>query len=344
MRALDLWRSWVNALTMKSAAPSRCVVHIGMRKTGSTSIQKSLAGEKARTHVYANLGPTNHSRALYTAIIGKSGLERLLASIRRAHGKTLILSGEGIPRFFSEAELHELKGLLDAHFERVQIVAYIREPAGYIASDFQERVKNGHADFDLGACAPHYRKWFEKFDNVFGREAVHLWKFDPARFPERNVVRDFCSHLDLEQPGQVLRENKTLSREALTLLYNLHRIGGRIPDRRTRRRLAEIAGQLEGTPFRLSSELLELVLEECKDETVWMERRLGEPLREERVQHPSAIRSEMDLLEAGGALGKEVAALKQWDISAFNAGNFDQLVDTVDRLKGSLALPAEERR
>jgi hypothetical protein len=85
-------------------------------------------------------------------------------------------------------------------------VAYVRDLAGYITSNFQERVKNGYANFDLIDSAPPYRRWFEKFDAVFGSENVRLWKFDPASFPRGCVVQDFCARLGLELPPAVVRK------------------------------------------------------------------------------------------------------------------------------------------
>jgi hypothetical protein len=333
MRALDIWRSWTTALTMKSAAPSRCVVHIGMRKTGSTSIQKSLAGQKARTHVYAKLGPTNHSRALHSMVAEGSGLERIAASIRRARGKTLIISGEGIPRFFAESELRVLKNLLDAHFDRVEIVAYVRDLAGYVTSNFQERVKNGYASFNLLDCAPLYRKWFEKFDLVFGSENVRLWKFDPAGFPQGCVVQDFCARLGLEPPPGVVRKNDSLSREALSLLYIFHRHAGPKMPRKDARSLVRAVQHLSGSPFRLSPKLIAPVLEQCKADTLWMERRLGRSLSDLGTSRPDDVQSEADLLLPGGALEKELESLPHWREPSFAFRAPDQVAQIVDRLK-----------
>ena len=45
----------------------RCIIHIGMHKTGSTSIQRSLQGYRDDRFQYARLGKTaNHSLAMYS--------------------------------------------------------------------------------------------------------------------------------------------------------------------------------------------------------------------------------------------------------------------------------------
>ncbi len=46
---------------------SKCIIHIGMHKTGSTSIQKSLDGFHDQEFFYAHLGNTpNHSLAIFS--------------------------------------------------------------------------------------------------------------------------------------------------------------------------------------------------------------------------------------------------------------------------------------
>ncbi len=42
-----------------------CIIHIGIHKTGSTSIQESLQGFYNDIFYYANLGPSNHSEPIY---------------------------------------------------------------------------------------------------------------------------------------------------------------------------------------------------------------------------------------------------------------------------------------
>ncbi len=95
----------------------------------------------------------------------------------------MIISGEGIRRL-TELELINLREFFLKYFDRVRIVAYVRKPKSYLESSFQQSVQGGMNYFNLNKIYPNYRDLFEKFDNVFGKENVTIWKFDPNRFPQ----------------------------------------------------------------------------------------------------------------------------------------------------------------
>jgi hypothetical protein len=148
----------------------------------------------------------------------------------------------------------------------------------------------------------HYRESFEKFDAVFGRENVRLWKFEPAAFPAGCVVRDFCGRLGIDLPPERIRRvNESLSREALGLLL-VHRMWGEdlgatsmsgAESRELARRLAGVGA----TKFRLSADIIVPVLEQHRIDIAWMEDRLGESLQEALGSHRSDdVRDESDLL------------------------------------------------
>ena len=140
-----------------------CIVHIGMHKTGSSSIQHSLRNFKDAQFVYAALGEdANHSLAIFTAfgtqperhplhrkadrgpIALRDYAERVRGVLERsisvAQGRTLIISGEDIS-VLGEDELQRMRDFLEARFDSVTVVGYIRPPAGFMASSFQQLVK-----------------------------------------------------------------------------------------------------------------------------------------------------------------------------------------------------------
>ena len=113
---------------------STCIIHVGMHKTGTTSIQQSLNGYSDDEFYYARLGQgANHSLPMFSlfspapeeyrihranGIRGKRlkdhidllrlDLER---SITEANGRSMIISGEAIARLPKQA-LIELKKYL----------------------------------------------------------------------------------------------------------------------------------------------------------------------------------------------------------------------------------------
>jgi hypothetical protein len=317
---------------------SRCVIHIGMRKTGSSSIQQSLNGFADGAFAYADInGHPNHGGPLYSLFAddpgrlgshrrtrrsadeiaeymrdARKGLER---SIEHAGGKTIIYSGEVCSHLFTHSGLRRLHDYFAARFKRVDIVAYIRSPAGYIGSNFQQRVKNAASRISLERDYFSYRKNLSKFDELFGREHVHFWKFEPKAFPGGCVVRDFCSRLGIEFPVErIVRANESLSREAVALIYT-YRKRGRNMDSTSmtgpeNSNLVQRLMDIGRSPFRFSPDVLRPVLEKNRADIEWMEARLGQSLHEELGEHRHGdVRDESDLLKVEPELVKKLLAL-----------------------------------
>jgi nucleoid DNA-binding protein len=315
-----------------------CIIHIGMHKTGSTSIQHSLHNFSDPRFLYATLGDApNHSLAMYSLFAARPArhhlhraadrdeqdvadyVERmrkdLEASIREAAGRTLVVSGEDIS-VLSQADLLRLRDFFDMRFDQVRIVGYVRPPAGFITSSFQQRVKGGSLRrFDLDAGYRNYRECFGTFDAVFGRSRVELWKFDPAAFPQKCAVRDFCARLGIElPPKRIVRLNESLSRQMVSLLYSYQRAGQSRGYRallgRESVRLSELLGEAGGDKFRLAPEVLGPILERNRADIGWMEERLGASLSEDLGEaRPGDVRCEQDLLEPDERIAQRLREL-----------------------------------
>ena len=299
---------------------TRCVIHIGMHKTGSTSIQGSLQGFRDDRFLYADLGGGgNHSLAIYSLFAAnpaghhlhrtrnaeavrayiRNARSNLKRSISATEGRALLISGEDIG-VLPQPSLSRLREYLRRHFDEIEVMAYVRPPAAFMTSSFQQRIKTGgFKRFDLDRLYRNYRPAFEKFDAVFGRENVQLWKFDPTVFPDGCVVQDFCARLGIALPSQrILRLNGSLSRRAVALLYTYRNFGEKYGASTMKGGQAVKLGlRLAGEKFRLSPDLLRPILEKNRSDLEWMEARLGQPLEEEIGDHrPGDVREEWDLL------------------------------------------------
>lgn len=293
---------------------AECILHVGMHKTGSSSIQTSLQGLRDSRFVYADLDITPNHSAAVQAIFADS-LQRHLRSradverVRRRFdeeiaatgSRALIVSGENISGL-DAAALSRLRDALSPHFARIRVVAYVRPPGAFMTSRFQEIVKRSLPPLDAAAHYPPFHARFARFDDHFGRENVALWKFDPAAFPRGCVVRDFCARLGIDLPEEHIRRvNESLSRAAVALLY-VYRAHAEtlafpalLPDEA--HRLGEALAALGRDRFRLSPELVRPVLDANAADIGWMEERLGCSLAEDLGPPRSDdIRSEADLV------------------------------------------------
>jgi hypothetical protein len=300
------------------------VVHFGMPKTGTTSIQRSLSKRlsDARFH-YIDLG-SNPNHAIATAFKGEPSryrrhaklgtppeqlphlrdmaLRKLRAELETAATRTGILSAEIICTMRAQ-DIRGLNAELAARGSPVMAVGYVRRPKEAMESVFQQQVKGGRRQtFDTNQLFPKYRGRLRKMDEVFGRENTQAWLFDPARFPGNCVVQDFCARLGIAfDPGAVVRANDALSRPALSLLYAYRKLGpgyGTGPDViRENKLLIRRLRALPGPKLRLHSGLVVPVIDSRREDIAWTEERIGVSLAEDLGAHDQhAVRSEDDLL------------------------------------------------
>ena len=220
------------------------VIHVGMHKTGTTSVQASLKGYDRDGVRFAELWDENHSIPVYTMFSAnrdsyhvhtRLGLDtesigsmrtEMFAEFERELAldrSRLILSGEDIS-LLGRDDVESMGDFLRSRAERIRIVAYVRDPLGFASSAFQQYVQGGKRQYGL----PHaeYRNRFEKFLDVFGREAVEFVKFDRNELDGGTVVADFCRRVDI--PVDRVREtqaNESVSATAIQLLYLFNREG-----------------------------------------------------------------------------------------------------------------------
>lgn len=303
------------------------LLHAGMHKTGSSSIQETLFRALAdpRFH-YVDLGASNASREVVTAFSAtpetqnanrRRGLdrgqllleaarlrERLAAQLAEAFagGRTAILSGEHIP-LLAQAELEDLVAFLGrSGVSSIRTAVYVRPPLGFIESVFQQHVQGGRARFEPAREFPRYSRRLGRLEAALGASPPEYWLFEPARFPDGCVVADFCARTGIAmEPAAIHRVNESLSLPALRLLYALRRFGPAVArgdaPMRADRQLVERLREIPGPRLRIHDSLTAPLMREFEAEIAWMEARLGESLRAEpRRLGEECLRNEGDLL------------------------------------------------
>jgi nucleoid DNA-binding protein len=291
--------------TYKKKVNRQLIIHIGMHKTGSSSIQESLHRYlNSPNYYYLKLEKTgNHSGKIYKLFSKKSSSKEedrsdLIREIESSKHPYSIISGEGIIKL-NLLELQTLKRFFSKWFDSIKIVAYIRTPHSYMESAFQQHLKSTTSLSSLsleefvGKLFPKYRERLKKFDTIFGQEHVTFWKFEPSTFPQGDVVLDFCKklHIPIEKTTRV---NESLSLEAITLLYTYHHF--KRVDPMILKTLVKNLLPHKGSKFHLSSRLTKPLIDSQQSEIVWMEERLGATLQEDLIEKKGAISSEEDLL------------------------------------------------
>ncbi len=274
----------------------RAILHIGMNKTGSTSIQHSLTGYDDGVSRYARLSAPNHSQPLSTIFMERPensvNWKRIGApseKIRAARNKfrdqldaelshdrrTFILSAEELC-MLDHREVENLKAYFEARDIAVEVIAYVREPIGFASSALQQRIKSGLAKF--GVAQPHYRFRFESYLDVFGRSGVRFLPFSRADFDQGSVVRDFARRLNLDLGSIKERTaNESIAAPLVAILFFWNQHPASIvnsQDTVVARRLLirELSPHFDGK-FRLSDAIIRRKLDE--EDIRWMEQESG---------------------------------------------------------------------
>lgn len=321
-----------------------CIIHYGMPKTGSSSIQTWLLRGLAdpRFH-HPTLGQRGSGNIIATSFRDhpeqhhrnrKRGLDRVqlqaeqqkiqdtfAQQLQQARGRTTIYSAELVAGF-NAGEFARLCAFIGAHASKICAVGYVRSPVSFMESVFQQRVKSGAGALRMEKNYPGYRERFAKLERELGPEQVQYWHFAPADFPGGCVVQDFCARLGIQFDGKpVARANDSLSLPAIRLLYAYRKFGpgfgvGEQAMEENRQLILRLR-ELQGPRLRFHEQVLRPVLAQNRADIEWMEQRLGVSLDENPRTDEECVRGEQDLLHfcaqsldwLAGQLGQPTAEL-----------------------------------
>ena len=227
----------------------RCLLHIGLAKTGTSTLQESFAAGREVLLEHGILYPpfpvANHS-LLRVGLVephlwgrnlkvraraegpdriraeAQEAWEGVEATVRRLRPSLTIISGEGLA-VLPEHALIVLSNRLRALFDQVKVVAYVREPASSYASWMQQKVLvsaeiTPPSDFILPA-----QRSLEGYKGVF--EDVEVRAYDRRRLVGGCIVLDFLAHIPQASAAElkVLNANTSISGPAMCVLQAYYR-------------------------------------------------------------------------------------------------------------------------
>ncbi|QFU76696.1 hypothetical protein EY643_14110 [Halioglobus maricola] len=207
----------------------RLVIHAGMAKTGTTTIQDSLGKAcealKSDAVYYPDWRPYNHSYELAALFRGdsKAGYyyrqfgaetdeeweaerERLRLQWRAFFDSftegTAIISAEGLEQFFAE-DVEALLEFARPSFDRCMAVIYVRHPLTSIKSRWEQAVKQldepRSGEDLLQECKRRTRFGaVRRWSKAVGEGNLVVRPFDPQHFQGGDLVEDFLHSIGLE--------------------------------------------------------------------------------------------------------------------------------------------------
>jgi hypothetical protein len=285
-------------------------LHIGMHKTGTTSVQATLFNNRVplRNHNINYLSINqNHSETLYPLVCDNPHLyhvnrsagidteekaawrnERISRALRQELESNtcsrIVISGEDLIHLTPEG-IERLRQKLLPFADRFRIVVYVRDPYDFINSAFQQKLRAGLTYEQLIASPPlpRYRR-IQKFIKIFGREHVDIRIFEPTRFVNRDLIADFLAAIDagpeLAKTLDIVRANEALSHEAALILNEVNKRYPRVQDGiKNPCRAADLPQWLAavaGQRFQCPSSVLAAAEPKLADDLRWLHTVLGE--------------------------------------------------------------------
>ena len=343
----------------------KIVIHAGLHKTGTSSIQSVLTDFRALLSghgiVYPSFGGngwTNHSIPLSLLFMDEERvdyhsvrkifpdkearvvatekiLEHFMLELTRSGKSTILLSGEDLSTF-RKNEFERLRyffsNLWDCEFE---LIVYVREPVAYLVSDAQELVRAGIKTVGEAVRMGNLQRAKMKISNlidIFGRESVRVFDYGDSNFVGNDIVKHFFGVLGMDSPlpmTEVIRTNLASSLEKVLVLSAIRWLQ---PSS-----LAKIAQALpdQGSKIVLSQASRRMVWDACKDDVDFLRDEYGINYHYADEAGPSLDASVLEscvqiALQFGDDLSREsVLDTMVKDIK----GVFPELIDAVLALK-----------
>jgi len=234
-------------------------LHIGIHKTGTSSIQATLAANRKKllseNIVFPESLPSNHSHFFYDAFAreperyhanrrhnlgrdeiharSEEDLQRLAREFGGQRGKTIVFSAEDAC-VLDAAEVVNMAQVIKAVVPQptFRVLVYTRNPVHYVASAVQENVKGngltmGRAKaIHIGGSRGRYQAIQERYAAVFGAGAIVMRAFETAIDAPGGLVGDVLAQMGADGLAlEQVRANEGVADEVVRFLSSLHERG-----------------------------------------------------------------------------------------------------------------------
>jgi len=216
------------------------ILHIGMHKTGTSSLQASMHNINCDGFRTVRFGLMNHSMPMYTIFSEnrfnyrvwkqqvytdnkindkKTGYEKILCEeIADKNVNVFLISGEDISKLTENEQLNLCNFFLSKDLQ-VRVIYVTRDPFSFASSANQQRAQNGAKS--LEKINPFYRSRLSGFIKGCAKENISVFKYEDLI--QDGLVYSFSKIIGFElEEGK--RLNESLSHEALALMYKFNNI------------------------------------------------------------------------------------------------------------------------
>ena len=302
-------------------------IHIGLHKTGTTTLQQFLHTNRQQLaeeeNIYFPALAPNLSHALYGAfcdhpleynqnvfrgISDSHAVEKHRANVcqsleqefESASAAAAILSGEDLSLLTPDG-WKRLIDWLNPWADEIEAVCVVRDPLAWSQSAAQSMIKGGQTIEAVNAepPLPEIRAKLSHAVSVLGAKSVKTCNFDLLRDSPYGLVGGLCENFGINNHWVSKHgtddRNLSISQEAALLISALNRsypmvINGELTSERALGDTMDIIANTRGQPFRLSKEAQEKVVTACQSDLTWLNEELKLAVKcSEPLEHSSAL-------------------------------------------------------
>ena len=263
----------------------RCVLHIGTEKTGTTAIQhylrhhrESLLEQGVCFPLAANTehlsqwefaaivhhgGPWKQDMGRELGITDRASQDQFRAELHKKleqefseidQADTLVISSEHLQsRLYLQKELLDLKAFLDPFAEQFEVLVYFRRQDELALSLLSTRLKSS-AHVPLGDIlhtlneSPRYYAYdeiYQRWATAFGEDAMHARLYEPPKWPNANLIKDFCSAAKIPDFGtETSKHNLSLNKQGFQFINALNHLYPNASGDRSNEQRAELVRRI----------------------------------------------------------------------------------------------------
>lgn len=225
-------------------------IHIGVHKTGTTSLQYFLSLNRGLLSgngiLYPETGiPDKHNlygqHQLAWALMGNKRYPndniwiRLQEECKRERPAKIVISSEGFDNL-EQPGIEKLKEQLPS--DDIKIILYLRSYLGLLKSMYFESLKKNlfsgsFKDYFILKCSRiNYNSLVERWSAIFGEENIILRLYDEI-ISNTGLIKDFCGIIDFDYslvPDKTeIRKNITPDEKTVNAIRNLNRMEKLMP-------------------------------------------------------------------------------------------------------------------
>jgi len=346
----------------------RIVIHAGLHKTGTSSVQDFFFEQPPATVAYPDWLDPNHCGLFillfedlerlaeyhgfhargpeYTATLPalrEENMARMSAFLDENRHRTVLISAEDISSPEYRSAVVRMRDYLSQWTRDIDVVVYVRSALDFAVSAFQQILKDsGMPSLDLNLLWPYFQDRLEGLDEIFGRERVAVRLYDRASLKNEDIVCDLLDAMGLPPPANYRREsNVSLSAEATSLLFLQRKLGlgyisGFENAQTVNNRFIELLSAIGSHRMTFSDALWKPVADAHAEDQAWMDQRLGQVLHTRKTLSDAQeieIGSEQDLAQLALSSASELERVLSREIERTSTNPLNRIVRDLEMLR-----------